>query len=83
MNTTTPDAALLARCPCSNRAHVGAWRNGLRAALAGQPRTACPYDPRAVGGLNRDVPTGERGFCNAWLRGYDTARPTNTPTNGG
>jgi ribosome modulation factor len=74
MDTTTT-AALLARCPCSNKAHAGAWRNGLRAALAGQPRTACPYDPRACGGRFGNVPTGERGFANAWLRGYDAGRP--------
>lgn len=47
---------------------VRAHRAGRAAAQAGQPATACPYDPQAD--------TAEvRVLAKMWLRGYDRANP--------
>lgn len=51
----------------SNRAHVGAYRKGFKAALAGKP-CACPYiDKRGW----RGQLTFSRSFITAWYSGFD------------
>ena len=53
--------------------HQATYQRGRQARRDGLPRTKCPYNPAAfaVVGKGRHVPTGERGFANAWLRGWD------------
>ena len=56
-----------------SKAHQNTYLRGKQARLDGKPRSDCPYNVRAVAivGKGRHIPTGERGFAKAWLRGWD------------
>lgn len=59
----------------TNKAHRSVYEKGRQARLRGEPITQCPYNRAAfaVVGGGRHVPTGERGFANAWLSGWRDA----------
>lgn len=52
-----------------SQAHVAAYRKGVAAALAGELRSACPYDSRLSGNGSYT-----KTFKTKWLAGYDKAK---------
>lgn len=61
--------------PYRGGAHQGAWQAGVYARLHDKPKSTCPYNRRAIAivGGGRHIPTGERGFANAWIKGWEYA----------
>lgn len=55
----------------ASKAHATGWQAGFDAALAGRPRSDCPYNANKRGGVNRHVVTGASGYARAWLTGWD------------
>lgn len=54
----------------ADKAHLTAWKNGVRAMWGGMKMKVCPYrDKRNPLSLYNGV-TGARGYRNYWLRGY-------------
>lgn len=74
--TMKPDAVEYVALPPGaerwNRAHRGAYLKGTRAALAGEPVTACPYEDRRKdsGSLS-----WSRSFIRAWEDGWHRVAP--------
>jgi hypothetical protein len=59
----------------TGKGHAGAYDRGAKARREGKPRSACPYRGDRLGGANRNVVTGARGYASAWQRGWDEAAP--------
>lgn len=49
-----------------SKGYRGVYVKGARAALAGRPRSTCPYPPDPL-------KTWRASWRRAWLRGYDSA----------
>jgi len=58
--------------PTRNRAFVGAWHKGRRAALEGGSLADCPYPDRRAGEHGQIV-TYSRTFRRYWRDGFESA----------